>query len=92
MARLAVHVTPRAGEDRVAEWRGSELSVRVSAAPDSGNANRAVCRVVAKSLGISRSSVSVIRGGASRHKMLEVTGVDDAGIEAAFGRPDAALF
>ncbi len=53
MADLAVHVTPRSGRDEVCGWRGTELAVRVTVAPEGGKANAAVCVVVAKALGIA---------------------------------------
>jgi uncharacterized protein (TIGR00251 family) len=89
---LAVHVTPRSGKDEVVGWRGTELAVRVTAAPESGRATAAVCKVVAASLGVPKTAVRVVRGDVSRHKVLEVEGVDDASVQAAFGEPDGSLF
>jgi uncharacterized protein (TIGR00251 family) len=92
MATLAVHVTPKAGRDEVAGWRGSELSVRVTAAPEGGKATAAVCKVVAAGLGVPKSTVHVLRGDTSRHKVLDIASVEEADIVAAFGAPDSALF
>lgn len=92
VAFLAIHVTPKAGRDEIAGWRGSELSVRVTAAPEGGKANVAVCKVVAAALGVPKSSVSVARGDSARHKVLEIAGVGDVELAQAFGKPDAALF
>ena len=55
--------------------RGDEIAVRVTAAPDEGKANKAVCRVLAELFGVPRTAVSVTRGATSRHKMVEVAGV-----------------
>jgi hypothetical protein len=85
--RIAVHVTPRSARDEVAGWRGGELSVRVRAVPEDGKANTAVCAAVAKALGVPKSAVDVVRGGASRHKQVEVEGVTDADVVRVFGRP-----
>ena len=85
--RIAVRVTPRAGRDELAGWENGELSVRVTAAPDGGGANAAVCVVVAKALGIPKTSVKVARGHTSRHKLLEADGIDGADVDAALGRP-----
>jgi uncharacterized protein len=92
VAIVAVHVTPKAGRDEIAGWRGSELSVRVSAAPDGGKANAAVCLVLARALGVPKSTVRVVRGHASRHKAIEVDTVSAEHIAAILGRPDAPLF
>ncbi len=84
---IAVHVTPRAASDEVVGCRGDELAVRVTAAPDGGKANAAVCRVVAKSLGVPKSAVTVLRGHSSRHKQLEIENVTAEEVRAAFGDP-----
>lgn len=91
MARLHVHVLPKSARDEVAGWRGAELQVRVTAAPEGGRANAAVCRVVADALGVAKSAVSVVRGQTARHKTLEVTGLGTSEITDAFGAPDAPL-
>ena len=77
-ASFAVHVTPRSGRDEVSGVRGEELAVRVTAAPDDGKANLAVCKVVARFLGVPRTSVTVTRGASSRHKTLQASGLDRA--------------
>lgn len=90
--RIAVHVTPKSGRDEVAGWRGGELSVRVTAAPEGGRANAAVCAVLADALGVPKRAVRVVRGDTARHKQVEVDGVSDADVWEAFGEPEAGLF
>jgi len=92
VSTLAVHVTPKSGRDEVVGWRGSELSVRVTVAPESGKANSAVCVVVARRLGVPKTSVTVVRGATSRHKLLDITSADGAMLIEAFGAPPEALF
>jgi uncharacterized protein YggU (UPF0235/DUF167 family) len=71
-ARLAVHLTPRAAADLV-DGVGEDglLRVRVSAPPVDGAANEALCRLLARELGVSRSAVRVVGGEASRRKTVE---------------------
>lgn len=54
------------------------MKVFVSAPPVDGAANGAVCSVVAKELGVSRSKVQIVSGISSRNKVLEVEGIDVA--------------
>lgn len=80
---IAVHVTPRAGGDEVmgiatADDGASEVRVRVSAPPDGGKANKAVCKLLAAQIGVAKSAVSVKRGETSRHKLIEVNGSESA--------------
>jgi uncharacterized protein len=76
--RLLVRVTPRAGRDEIdglAETaHGPAVAVRVRAAADKGDANRAVEAVVADWLGIAKSVVAVASGGKSRVKTLLIAG------------------
>lgn len=73
---LAVRVTPKArgGERIVVEDtpEGPRARVWVSAPPEDGKANAAVCRLVAKALGLPKSAVSVARGDTSREKLLRI--------------------
>ncbi|HET6351883.1 MAG TPA: DUF167 domain-containing protein [Coriobacteriia bacterium] len=92
MLRLKLHVTPKSGRDEVVGWRGDELQVRVTAPPEDGKANAAVCKTVAAALGVPKSAVRVMRGDTSRHKLIEIEGASEADSAAAFGKPDESLF
>ena len=85
-ARITVRVTPRSGRDSIEAGAGGVLHVRVTAAPDDGKANAAVCKVVAAALGVPRTSVSVVRGQTARTKSLEVSGLGVEDVEARLPR------
>jgi uncharacterized protein (TIGR00251 family) len=88
--RVAVVVSPRSSRDEVAGWKGDELLVRVSAPPQGGKANAAVCRAIADALDVPKSAVRVVRGHAARHKSVEID-VDASRLTAAFGPRDSHL-
>lgn len=92
MARLTVHVTPRSGRDEIVGWRGGELAVRVTVAPEGGKANSAVEKLLAQRLHVAKSSVHVVRGHVARIKQVEVSGLDDADLRNELGEPDQPLF
>ena len=77
--RLRVRVTPRGGRDAV-EGIGADadeephISVRVAAAPVDGDANEAVEKIVAKWLGVPKTSVEVVMGTTVRLKTLMIDG------------------
>jgi uncharacterized protein (TIGR00251 family) len=73
---LRVRVTARASRDELAGLKDGLLHVRVSAPPVDGRANRAVTRLIAKALGVGRSSVTVIKGERSRDKVVRIDGVE----------------
>lgn len=92
MARIAVHITPKSGRDEVTGWRGGELSVRVTAPPEGGKANAAVCALLADVLRVPKRAVRVVRGGQSRHKQIEIDGVGETELAETFGTPEPGLF
>ena len=76
---LFVRLTPKAALDRIdgvetaADGR-SHLKARVRAVPESGAANQALERMMAKALGVPSSSVAVVASGTSRLKTLRILG------------------
>jgi uncharacterized protein (TIGR00251 family) len=71
-ALLPVRVQPRAGRNEVVGWQGTALRVRVTAAPEAGQANQAVIDLLAAALGVPRSSVELVKGAKSRDKLVRV--------------------
>jgi uncharacterized protein (TIGR00251 family) len=69
---LAIHAQPGARRTEVAGPHGQALKVRVAAPPVEGRANDELIALVAEALGIPKKSVSVVKGGASRHKTVLV--------------------
>lgn len=72
---LALRVSPRAARAGIGEWRAGangreELEVRVTAAPTDGKANAEVIELLAKRLGLAKSSVRIVAGECSRHKRV----------------------
>jgi uncharacterized protein len=85
VARIAIRVQPRAPRDEIAGERAGALLVRVTAPPVEGKANDAVCRLLAKRLGVAPRRVAVVRGGSGRDKVVEVEGVDEEALRSELG-------
>jgi uncharacterized protein (TIGR00251 family) len=81
VARLAVRVQPGSSSEQIGPFRDGVLVVRVSAPALEGRANRAVCRLLAKRIGVPRSAVAVIRGERSRDKLIAVDGLEQEELE-----------
>lgn len=76
-ATIAIRVTPRSARPGIGGWREGpdgreELEVKVAEAPADGAANQAVVKLLARSLGISRSEVTIVSGETSRHKRVAI--------------------
>ena len=87
MARITVRITAGARKDAIAGWEDGALRIRVRAPAERGKANDAVCRLIASALGVPPTNVSVVRGGGSRDKQIEIEGIDDEEAWRKFGPP-----
>jgi len=71
---LPVKVVPKSSRDRVVGELDGALKVAVAAAPEKGAANKAVCTLIAKTLGLRARQVRVDAGHGSPRKTLRITG------------------
>jgi uncharacterized protein len=69
---IEIRVQPRASRDEIVGERSGVLVVRLTAPPVEGRANEALCRLLAKRLGVARGRVTVVRGERSREKVVRV--------------------
>jgi uncharacterized protein (TIGR00251 family) len=79
---IDVLVSPRASRDKVGPVVGDRIKIAVTAPPVDGEANAAVCALLAKALGVAKSAVAVVQGESSRRKTLRITGVAPSALEA----------
>ncbi|MDX1388630.1 MAG: DUF167 domain-containing protein [Acidobacteriota bacterium] len=68
--RLRLRVKPGARSDAILGAHGGALKLSVSAAPEKGKANVAVCALIAGVLGLPASAVEIVAGRASRDKTV----------------------
>jgi uncharacterized protein (TIGR00251 family) len=83
---LRLKVRPNAGRNQIAGVQAGELVVRLLAQPRKGEANRALVRFLAKSLGLPRSAVEIAAGETSSHKVLRLP-AERRGLLEAFLHP-----
>ena len=74
---IGIRVTTRSAKPGIGEWQTDPggrpfLEVRVAAAPADGAANEEIIRLLAKALGVPKSSLVIASGRTSRLKRIEV--------------------
>jgi uncharacterized protein (TIGR00251 family) len=83
---LAVKVVPGARRSEIVGVmdlpEGPRLRVRISAQPEDGRANRALCEFLAERLGLPLRDVTVAAGLTKPEKLVRLTGVDGAQVLA----------
>ena len=84
---LAIKVVPGASRQRIVGPHGDRLKLAVTAPPEGGKANRAVCELLAGALGLPVRGVAVVAGTASPFKTVRLAGLDAAAVRSRLGLP-----
>ena len=75
---IKIRVVPRASKSEIVGEHDGTLRVRISAPPVDGAANAEVVKLLAKSLGVSRTDLVIVSGQTSKTKQLRIDGVTAA--------------
>ena len=93
-----VRLTPRGGRDAIEGIESrpdgrAVLKARVCAAPAEGEANAALCRLVAEALGVAPRDVTIVAGATARIKRVLIKGQASmivSAIRSAWSSPPVA--
>ena len=72
---VKVYLQPRSSKNEIVGPYRDGLKVKVTAPRIEGKANESLIRLLAKELGISPSSVEIVKGHHSREKTLKISGM-----------------
>jgi uncharacterized protein YggU (UPF0235/DUF167 family) len=71
-----IRVTPKASSNRIKIETGDDgqpvIRVYVTCVPEDGKANKAVLDLLAKELGVPKTSLTVLRGNTGREKIISI--------------------
>jgi uncharacterized protein (TIGR00251 family) len=87
---VRLRVAPGATRGRIVGRHGDAWKVRVAPAPENGKANDAVVALLADTLSIARSDVSIVSGLTSRDKTVALEGIDSDETERRLVQASAA--
>jgi uncharacterized protein len=73
---IQVKVRPRSSRKRIGDIIGDTVTVDLTAPPVDGAANEQLLEILSEALGIKKSSLRILRGLSSRHKVVEIRGVE----------------
>jgi hypothetical protein len=76
-----VRVAPRASRNRIIGVQEGTLKVALTASPVDGAANEALRKLLAKTLGVPKSAIEIVRGERGRNKLLRVQGADPSRLD-----------
>ncbi|PTV96412.1 hypothetical protein C8J27_102206 [Rhodobacter aestuarii] len=70
-AEIALRVTPKASRNQIVSGEDG-LRAYVTVVPENGKANAAVVKLLAKSLGVAKTRLTLIRGETARDKVFRL--------------------
>jgi uncharacterized protein (TIGR00251 family) len=79
---FAIRVHPRARKSAITGTHGDALKLSLTAPPVEGRANEAVVEFFAQLLRLPRSSITIAAGESSRNKVVRISGMTAAALEA----------
>lgn len=82
---IRVKAVPGAKREQIAGVLGDRLKIKVSAPPEGGKANAAICALIAKALGVKAGAVSVVSGQSNPEKVVRVEGVSVESVREVLG-------
>jgi uncharacterized protein (TIGR00251 family) len=81
---IHLHVLPRAKRCEISGIHNGALKVKVTAPPVDDAANRAIIEFFARTLNVSKSSLTIMAGQKSRDKILRIKGLSLCGFIKQF--------
>ena len=76
-----MRVQPKASRNQVDGFEEGTLRLRVTAPPTEGKANAEVIALLAKTLGVSKSRLEIVRGHSSRDKVVSVKSLTEQEVQ-----------
>ena len=70
--KLHIKVIPSSSKDCIAGWLEDTLKVKVKAPAEKGKANKAIIKVLEKTLNLPKGSIHVTSGITSSRKVIEI--------------------
>jgi uncharacterized protein len=76
---LWIKAVPGASRDQIAGVLGDRLKIRISAAPEAGKANKAICELLARHIGRKAKDISIESGQTNAEKIARIrsAAIDD---------------
>ena len=84
--RLEIKVIPQSGGQKIVLDKNGQIKCYIKSAPEKGKANKEIISFLAKKLGISKQSITIVSGLTNRKKVIQIAmDKDKSGIMDALG-------
>lgn len=72
---IRIYVQPRSSKNEIAGVHDNAIKIKITSPPLDGAANLLLIKFLSKKLGVSKSRISLISGGKSRNKVVNIEGL-----------------
>jgi uncharacterized protein (TIGR00251 family) len=72
---IEVKITPNASKNEILRWEANRLVIKIQGIPEKGKVNENLIDFLAKTLKISKSHITIVKGQTSRLKKLNIEGI-----------------
>ena len=77
-----VYLTPKSSENHIEDWvsippHEKILKVKVRAAPEKNNANKALILLLSRKLKVPKRDIQILRGATSKIKLVAIVGITE---------------
>ncbi|MCD6353176.1 MAG: DUF167 domain-containing protein [Proteobacteria bacterium] len=79
-------VKPKSKKNEVVRFHDGALRIKVTAPPIEGAANETCRKLLAKTLGVSKSSITIIKGKKSSRKIIQCKTLTEKGLKDFLGK------
>lgn len=84
---LKVKVRPSSSKDEILAFKEPDsLEISLRAKPENNEANRALCKFLAKFFGKREEAIKILQGRTSQKKVLSVEGLTETELKERFSR------
>ncbi len=80
--RIRLLIQPKASKNEVLGPHNGEIRIRLTSPPVDGKANESLIGFLSDLFRVPKRDITIVRGATSRHKMVEIAGVDENQVEA----------
>lgn len=72
---FSVKAIPNASRDQIVGLLGDALKIKTAAPPESGKANKAIIKLIAKTIGVATRNVEITQGQTQSNKTIRITDI-----------------
>jgi len=84
--KIKLKVVPASSIDSIEGWMGDQLKIKVKAPPEKGKANKAVIKLLQKTLKLPAGHINLLSGHTSPNKVVQVSAAFESAVKNSLAK------